>query len=103
MIKPKQTDAFPVPHYRATFSLPAPLAKDLNEVAKRMGVSQSALLSELLAGPIAAMREVMDQLPAIGASGDDVKRARGKSVDLIRGAVREAMDLVGELGDDGHS
>jgi hypothetical protein len=49
------------------------------------------------------MREVMDQLPAIGASGDDVKRARGKSVDLIRGAVREAMDLVGELGDDGHS
>lgn len=102
MNKPTQTDAFlalKAPCYRATFSLPATLAKDISRLAKRMGVSQSALLAELLAAPIAAMLEVIDEIPPVGATQDDVKRAKGKSVSLIREAVRTTQELARELGD----
>lgn len=103
MNKHKQADAFPAAKtvcYRATFSLPAKLAQDINRLAKRMGVSQSALLAELLTDPIAAMCEVIDQIPPTGATTDDVKRAKGKSVALIRDAVRSTQELARELGYD---
>lgn len=106
MSKPNQTDAFPVPpglRYRATFSLPAQLAKDIARLARRMGVSQSALLAELLAAPIAAMLEVVETIPEAGATPADVKRARGKSVALIREAVQQTQDLANELGQDDDS
>lgn len=59
-----------------------------------MGVSQSAFISELLAEPLAAMSAIMDALPAAGATPQDVKRAKGRSVDLIRNIVGEAQALV---------
>jgi hypothetical protein len=89
--------------YRATFSLPAPLARDISHLAKRLGVSQSAMLTELLTEPILAMREVIDAIPQVGVTPDDVKRARGKSVALIRDVVQHAQSLLNtELGDDGN-
>lgn len=105
MKKPAQSDAFPAAKtlcYRATFSLPAKLAQDINRLAKRMGVSQSALLSELLTEPITAMCDIIDQIPSTGATTDDVKRAKGKSVALIRDIVGQAQSLVHELDDDGN-
>jgi len=86
------------PYYRATFSLPAPLASDISRLAKRLGVSQSSLLSELLADPIAAMLSIMDALPPQHATADDVRRAKGRSLDLIRGIVAEAQQLSREAG-----
>lgn len=104
MSKPHQNDAFPVAdqlRYRATFSLPAKLAQDINRLAKRMGVSQSALLTELLSDPIDAMCDVIDQLPTVGATPDDVKRAKGKSLALIKDVVQQAQTLIAdELADD---
>ena len=90
--------------YRATFSLPADLAKDISHLAKRLGVSQSAMLTELLTEPVAAMRAVIDAIPQVGVTSVDVKRARGKSVALIRDAVQQAQLLLAtDLADDGNS
>jgi hypothetical protein len=100
MRKPSQTDAFPAAKplcYRATFSLPAELARNINRLAKRMGVSQSALLTELLTEPIDAMCGVIDEIPTAGATPDDVKRAKGKSIALIRDVVQQAQALTTEL------
>lgn len=99
MNKPHQNDAFPAARplmYRATFSFPATLAGDINRLSKRMGVSQSALLAELLAEPITAMCDIIDQIPAAGATVDDVKRAKGKSVALIKDIVQQAQTLIAD-------
>jgi hypothetical protein len=105
MSKPQHADgtetvARPV-FYRATFSLPAALAKDISHLAKRLGVSQSAMLAELLTEPVAAMREVIDTIPQVGVTPTDVKRARGKSAALIRDVVQHAQSLLAtELSDE---
>lgn len=84
--------------YRASFSFPAPLAKDLNYAAKRLGVSQSALLIELLAQPISYMADLMRALPEFEpASPDQVKRARGESIAVIRERIAEARAMIDEV------
>jgi hypothetical protein len=84
------------PSFRATFTLPATLARQISHIAKRMRVSQSALLTQLLLEPVDAMTQVLDQLPEV-ATESDAARARGTSAELIRRAVAEAQDLVNEL------
>lgn len=79
--------------YRATFSLPAGTAVALNRVAKRLGVSQSALLGELLSEPIAALDAMLDSVP-LQPTRDDVLRARGRSAELVRSAVANALAVV---------
>ena len=97
--KPTQDDAFPAAKqlmFRATFSLPAKLAQDINRLAKRMGVSQSALLAELLTDPITSMCDIIDQIPTAGATPDDVKRAKGKSLAVIKEVVQQAQTLIAD-------
>lgn len=103
MSKPKQSDAFPAAstvRTRVTFTMPASLARDINRLARRMGVSQSAFISELLTDPILAMCDVIDAIPETGATADDVKRARGKSVALIRDVIEQAQAVARESSDD---
>ena len=102
MSKPNQDDAFPaakILHYRCTFSLPATLAKDIARLAKRMGVSQSSMLAELLTDPITAMCDIIDEIPDKGATADDVKRARGKSLSIIKDVVQQAQAAAAEVTD----
>ena len=95
MTHPHQTDAFGAPLTKpVTLSLPLTLLADLDRIAQRMKVSRSALLSELLAVPVKAMAEVVDTIPAVGATEADVRRAKGKSAALIKGAVQEAQQLL---------
>lgn len=95
MTHPHQADAFGAPLTRpVTLSLPLTLLADLDRIAQRMKVSRSALLSELLAVPVKAMAEVVDAIPAVGATESDVRRAKGKSTALITAAVQEAQQLL---------
>ena len=71
-------------------------ATALNRVAKRLGVSQSALLSELIGEPIAMLEEVLE---AIGwePTTETVARARGKSIEQLSGVlaqIRKVMDAL---------
>ena len=99
-----ETVATPV-RYRATYSLPAPLCKDISRLAKRLGVSQSALLSEILPDAITAMLEVLDAIPVVGVTPDHIKRARGKSLAIIRDVITQAQEVVqqAEADDDRRS
>jgi len=85
--------------YRATFSLPVDLATGINRVAKRMGVSQSGLLAVVLTDPIAQLDELLAGVP-VAAEPADIKRLRGKSAELIRAVVSDAMAFVDEAEHD---
>lgn len=87
-----ETLARPVMH-RCTFSLPPDLAGNILSLSKRMGVSQSSIVAELLQEPVAAIAAIMDDLPP-APSPEDVKRARGRSLKLIEDAMHEAMSLA---------
>lgn len=80
---------------RATFSLPPDLARNLPRLAKRLRVSQSAVVSELLREPVAAMMAVFDELPPAPTS-QDVLRARGKSLELLQDIIDDASQLAFE-------
>lgn len=88
------------PHatYRASFTFPAPLAKDLTYTAQRLGVSQSALLVELLSQPITYMADLMRSLPEFEVPTEEqVKRARGDSVAVIRERIAEARAMIADV------
>lgn len=99
--RPVQTDAFPSAKgtRRVTFSLPVETSDRITRLARRMGVSQSSFVAELLAEPIKAMAAIIDALPEQGATDTDVKRARGRSLRFIEAAVSEAQALVHEVRD----
>ena len=95
MANPHQTDAFGGRLTKSvTFTLPMTLVADLDVIAKRMKVTRSALLGELLRVPVAAMAEVVGCIPETGATSADVRRARGKSAVLMATAVKEAQQLL---------
>jgi hypothetical protein len=93
---PKQIDAFRTRHRtpRLTVTLPAETAQQLERIARRMRVSQGALLAELLAEPVKAMASIIDLVPEVGAGPDDVRRAKGRSIEVIHMAVSQAKQLL---------
>lgn len=83
--------------YRASFSLPAPLAVGISRVSKRLGISQSAFVTELLSDAVADIERLLDLVPPAPTS-EDVRRLRGASASVIRARIREAQQFVkGEL------
>lgn len=95
----KQTKG--VPHnYRCTFSLPQDLATNITLIAKRLRMSQSALLAMLLDEPIAALAKLSAIIPTKfdkPVSADTVRRLRGESVNQLRAAVSDALAMAEEL------
>lgn len=97
--RPIQTDAFPgiTGTKRVTYTVPAATADRISRLSHRMGVSQSAFVSELLQEPIAVMASIIDALPETGATPADVRRAKGRSVALIKSVLQEAQSVVEEF------
>jgi len=81
--------------YRATFTLSAPTATGISYIAKRMGITQSALLNQLLAQPIADLKALLETIPPT-PDHESVLRMRGASVDVIN---RRITELQGVLND----
>lgn len=84
-----------VPAKKISVSLPSPLLDDLQYLSARLGVSRSALITELLAEALPAVVVLLRTVPE-GASPDEAKRFRGASVDIIRERVAEAQRLAEE-------
>lgn len=84
---------------RVSFTIPAPIRKDLDYLADRLGVSKSALVSELLGVPLGDLRELMEMVPD-NPTAEDVVRARGKSNSLIAHRLRNLRSIEGDLFDD---
>lgn len=82
---------------RITLSLPDEVVDMLDYVSRRLGVSRSALVAEVLPELFAPSLSVLQTLPEDrDPTGDDVKRFRGASVAL----VRERLESFLRLGDD---
>jgi hypothetical protein len=82
-------------HLHCSFTLPHHVAVQIADVAKWLGISQSALLTELLEQPIGDMRKLIATVPNLKAATDEqVLRARGVSADIISERVREALRVV---------
>jgi len=80
----------PVTQKRVTVSIPIELADGLTYLARRMAVSKSALVAELLK-EVPELVEIVQGVPEQGATQKDVVRARGRSLELVEARVGKVV------------
>lgn len=84
---------------RASFSLPPDLIEDLNYLCRRLGITKSALVSQLMAVPLRDLRGMIEQVPE-NPTEQDALRFRGASRELIQKRIASAQRLAeGDLFD----
>lgn len=88
------------PMAKVTMSLPQQLVDDLDYLVGRLGVSRSALASELLSQAVAEMRRVVALVPPNPAPAD-LLRMRGESEAFIRERIASATRMFDDLFSDG--
>lgn len=81
---------------KIAMSMPPALVDDLDYLTGRMGVSRSALASELLAEAVAEMRRVVSLIPP-NPTPTDLLRMRGESEAFIRQRIASATQLTDDL------
>lgn len=82
---------------RCSFSVPKQVADDLAYVSGLMGVSQSALLSELISDPVAGMADMLRTTVGQDLAKPDVaRRLRGESINYVQNAVSEFMHQLSD-------
>lgn len=84
---------------RMTFTVPPSIRQNLDYLSTRMGVTKSALVSELLTTPLGDLRDLMEMVPE-NPTEADLLRARGKSNQLIAARLRSLRSIEGDLFDD---
>lgn len=84
---------------RMSFTVPPAIRQNLDYLSTRMGVTKSALVSELLATPLSDLRDLMELVPD-NPTESDLLRARGQSNELIAARLRSLRSLEGDLFDD---
>lgn len=80
--------------FRCSFTLPRDLAVDIAWVAKRMGVSQSAMLAHILTEPISDIRSLLETIPDTEVQPGEARRFRGASADLVAKRIDEALAAI---------
>lgn len=87
---------------KVAMSLPRSLVDDLDYLVARLGVSRSALASELLSDSVSEMRRILSVIPP-NPTPADLLRMRGESEAFVReriaNAARLTDDLFSGLGD----
>lgn len=81
---------------KITISVPPGLVDDLDYLAGRMGVSRSAIISEVLSGSLEEMRAIMEQVPE-NPTQADVLRMRGDSAELVRQRLASLQGIANDL------
>lgn len=81
---------------KVTFSVPVEIVDDLSVISKRIGVSRSALLSELLSTPLHEMRELVEGIPE-NPEEVDIVRFKGKSEKVVKQRMQELEELSNDL------
>lgn len=80
-------------HVKRSFSIPVDVSHNLAVISSQLGISQSAVLTHLIAEPLQDMRVVMDEVhkhAAEGASEYEIqRRMRGRSLAIIDRRVSE--------------
>ena len=81
---------------RVSLTLSPAIKDDLDYLSHRMGVTRSSLASELMAQPIHDLRCLVESVPE-NPTPEDVVRARGASLALIRSRIDNAKHLSSDL------
>jgi len=84
---------------RMSFTLPPQLRADLDYLSSRLGVTKSALVSELLTSPLHDLRSLVESVPD-NPTQEDLIRARGTSNELITQRLQSYRKIEGDLFDD---
>lgn len=89
---------------KVAMSLPPSLVADLDFLSARLGVSRSALASELLSDAAAEMRRIVSLIPP-NPTPADLLRMRGESESFVRQRIASATRLTDDLfsGQDDYS
>jgi hypothetical protein len=83
---------------RCSFSLPTKIASDLAFLSETMGVSQSALLSQIAGESITMLSDLLRSAGSDLSSPEVVKRLRGESVALIQREVSSYLSSMDKVG-----
>lgn len=81
---------------KISITVPPELVADLDYVSGRLGVSRSALISEILPESLVIMRTMLEQVP-LNPTPDDVLRFRGESAELVRGKIESLKGMTDDL------
>jgi hypothetical protein len=81
---------------RVSFTVPPQLVDDLGYLSERLGVTRSAIISDLMLDPLHDLRGLVEMIPA-KATPEDVKRMRGASVDLVTERLASLRKLDNDL------
>jgi len=85
---------------RTSLSIPDNVLSDLTFVSSRMGVSKSALITEILVENLQDLKTMFEGLPPDPDFTDELvlKRLRGASIEVVKDRIKGAKGLLN--GDD---
>jgi len=75
---------------RLSLSVPSELAADLNFISRRMSISKSAVITELVGKGLKDFRMLLEALPP-EPSDTDMKRFRGTSAEMITNRMQSIL------------
>ncbi|HFH3010295.1 TPA: ribbon-helix-helix protein, CopG family [Pseudomonas aeruginosa] len=81
---------------KISVSLSEQLAADLDYLSSRLGVSRSAIISQLLAEPLADTRRFFEMIPP-NPTPAEIVRMRGESAELIRQRLASLQGIANDL------
>ena len=84
---------------RVSFTVPPETRANLDYLSTRLGVTKSALVTELLGVPLADLRALVESVPE-NPTEADVLRARGASNQLISNRLQSYRAIEGDLFDE---
>ena len=84
---------------KISVTLPPQLVDDLDYISRRLGVSRSALIGQILPEGIGLMRSLLVDVPE-NPTPEDVVRFRGASADEIRQRIDGLKGLADDLFSD---
>lgn len=82
---------------RVTVSIPTETAEALASIARRLHITRSALVADLLSEPVAMLGQFVALVPAGPVTDGDVKRFRGASIDYIQQKIAEVQEQAKDL------
>lgn len=88
---------------RASFTLPPEVVDNLDYVSRRMGVTKSSIVSEVLSEALGPLSALLRSIPPDATAGDAdaaLKRFRGASGEVIRGRLDELRDAMDSIDSD---
>jgi len=85
---------------RVSISLPTDVVGDLDYISRRIGVSRSALIAQmLLTAELGHIRTLLTHVPE-DPTESDLKRFRGDSKAYVKDQLQRLQSLQGDLLDD---